>query len=686
MGLDRRSFISLVTGGVVGSLFTPVVWKSLDDVSIWTQNWSWVPRLNYGEEVKVPALCKLGADAYGIKVKTVAGKPVGAEGNPDHPLSLGGICPLGAASVQLLYSPSRVKNPKVKDGDKFKDISWEEAENLLVEKLKAAGSSVAMISGDETGSVSDVLAGLVGKAGSDKAFFMPGESAPAAAALAMLGGDGQVGYDIENASHVLLLGADALGSWGNVARNGRAFSASRDKKIKYVYVGPAQNGTSAVGDVWVPCNAGTEPILALGLASVILKEGRDRSTWPGYANFAKFLEAHYKPEQVSALTGVSAEVIKGLALDLIKAGRPLVLAASESGQGLGAMEAVAGMYVNMLLERINVVGGVRVLPWAPKVVQAAASKKALLGNDLAAFLSTVADGGSDAPAVLLVHSANPAYAMPNLAKAQAAIDKAGFVVSFSPFMDETATMADLIMPDCYAFERLDDAYSPYGSGQPNYTVAAAVIKPVFDTKPAGDVLLSVAAKAGLDLGFEKFEDVVKAKAEALGAEMDSLLEGTPWIGKEYPAQDLALWTKPMQEIPVASADGKSLALSAVTRLKIGSAKIATPPFGTNAIRFNEMFGNDMYVLVNGATAKNLGLKKDDLVKLANAGGECKARVGIFEGVMNDTVVAPLGFGHTAWDGFSRGKGDNVFKLLTAEVEAKTGISRLGAVRVTVSKA
>ncbi len=679
MGLDRRCFISLVAGGVVGSLCTPVVWKSLDDVSIWTQNWPWIPRLNYGEEAKVPAICKLGADAYGIKVKTVAGNPVVAEGNPDHPLSLGGICPLGAASVQMLYSPSRVKNPKLKDGDKFKDISWEEAETLLADKLKAAGADVAMISGDETGSVTDVLAGVVGKAGSDKSFLMPGESASAVAALAMLGGDGQIGYDIEGASYVLMLGADALGSWGNVARNGKAFAASREKNVKYIYVGPAQNGTTAVADRWIPCAVGTEPILALGLAGCIVADGVAAP-----ADFAAFLAATYPLDKVAALTGVPADVIKGLAKELTTAGSPLVLTASESGLGLGTMEAAAGMCLNTLLGRINVAGGVRILPWSPKVVAAAADMKAILANDLVAYLTAIADGGANAPALLLVHAANPAHALPNLAKARAAIDKAGFVVSLSPFMDETAAMADLIMPDCYAFERLDDAYSPYASGKPNYTVAAAVIKPVFDTKPAGEVLLAVAAKAGLDLGFGSFEDVVKAKAEALGADYEAMIAGAPWIGEEFPAQDLALWTTPLTEIPVTTAD-KTLALSPVMRLKIGSAKIATPPFGTNAIRFDEMLGADMYVLINGVTAKNLGLKKDDLVKLAAAGGECKARVRIFEGVMNDTVVAPLGFGHTAWDDFSRGKGDNVCKLLTAETAA-AGTSRIGVTRVTVSKA
>lgn len=59
--------------------------------------------------------------------------------------------------------------------------------------------------------------------------------------------------------------------------------------------------------------------------------------------------------------------------------------------------------------------------------------------------------------------ANPVMFLAQSIKAQAAIDKAGFVVSFSPFMDETAAMADLIMPDCYAFELVlgMTPYSPY---------------------------------------------------------------------------------------------------------------------------------------------------------------------------------------------------------------------------------
>lgn len=682
MAIDRRSFISLVAGGVVGSLGTPIIWKSLDDVSIWTQNWPWIPTLNYGEENKVPALCKLGSDAYGILIKTIAGKPVAAEGNPDHPLSQGGICPLGAAAVSLLYGPSRIKNPKVKKGDAFEDISWEDAEALLVEKIKAAGSDMAMISGDATGSVTDVLAGLVAKAGSDKTFLMPTEGAAASAGLAMIGGDGQIGYDLENASYILLLGAAALDNWGNVARNGKALTAARERGAKVVYVGPAQNGTAAVADAFVGCIPGTEAALALGLAAVVVKEGRSRAGWPGIAELTAYLN-DYAPEKVAAMTGVAAEVIKGLATDLMRAGSPLVVTASASGQGLGATDAAAGLTLNMLLERINVIGGVRILPWAPAVA-GAPEKKALMAADVVAYLSGVADGGVNAPALLMVYNANAAYALPNLAKAQAAIDKAGYVVSFSTFMDETTAMADLILPDSYGFERLDDSYSPYGAAQPIYTVAAPVIEPVFSTKPAGDVILAAAAAADLGLGLDTFEDVVKAKAEALGADYDSLTGGTPWVAEDITLQQLTLWATPLTAVTVPAADDKTLALAASSLLKIGGTTVAIPPFNTNTLRFDEMLGKDMYVMVNGATAAKFGMKKDAAVKLATASGECSARVRIFEGVMNDTVVAPLGLGHTAWDDFSKGKGDNVFKLLAAEDQG--GVSRVGAVRVSVSKA
>ena len=125
MGLDRRGFVKFVVGGVAGTLFTPVIWKGLDDTAKWSQNWGWIPRLNKGEVKSKAALSKLCPAGCAVKVKTVGGLPYAAMGNIANPMSKGGICPVCASGVQLMYSPARVKSPMKKVGEgKYEAIKW----------------------------------------------------------------------------------------------------------------------------------------------------------------------------------------------------------------------------------------------------------------------------------------------------------------------------------------------------------------------------------------------------------------------------------------------------------------------------------------------------------------------------------------------------------------------------------
>jgi hypothetical protein len=54
--------------------------------------------------------------------------------------------------------------------------------------------------------------------------------------------------------------------------------------------------------------------------------------------------------------------------------------------------------------------------------------------------------------------------------------------------------------------------------------------------------------------------------------------------------------------------------------------------------------------------------------------------------MTDTVAVLLGFGHTAFDEFSKGKGANVMHLLTAGFEPVTGLSVWNRAGVNIAKA
>lgn len=685
MGLDRRGFVKFVVGGVAGTLFTPVIWQGLDDAAIWSQNWGWIPRLNKGEVKSKAGLSKLCPAGCSVKVKTVGGLPYAAIGNSANPLSKGGICPVCAGAVQMMYSPARVKSPMKKVGEgKFEAIKWEDAEAMLAEKLGAlkGEGKIVGITGDETGSGNEVLGAFLAGMGSTGLYAMPGEKFTAEKGVKLMGGSGQPGFDIEGADLVLMVGADALDSWGTTVANQKAFAASHPTgaaaTAQFIYAGPVLNNTASVCDKWVAVPPTATATFCLALANQLIAGGASCSA----ADFGEFkaLAAKATPEEFEKATGLKPEVLKELA-DKIKAAKaPLVVAGASFGQGAGALDFVAAASLNVLLGRVGQKGGMTLLPAAPKAIASAAAAD----KDATSLMAAVATGKAT-PGALIVYEANPAYALPQAGDVAKAMGNIGFKVVFSTYMDETAALADLILPAPHSFERFDDAMNPYGVAKPTYLAGKPVVaKPDFDVKDPGDVLLALGGKLGLSLGFDTYADVVKAKAKAVGADFDALAAGGAWTG-ETKGGALGLGAAALAKAPAAKADDKAVALAPVTKLGYGTGNLATPPANLLLVRDTELSGKDLFVQLNGATAKKLGLAEGNKVKLTGGAGELKARVHVNEGVAAATVAVPMGFGRSAWDEFTKGKGDNVFKILTVSDEAGTGLKVWAGSTVTVAK-
>ncbi|NIN99556.1 MAG: hypothetical protein GTO49_32220, partial [Anaerolineae bacterium] len=72
-----------------------------------------------------------------------------------------------------------------------------------------------------------------------------------------------------------------------------------------------------------------------------------------------------------------------------------------------------------------------------------------------------------------------------------AFEKVPFIVSFSPFLDDSSAYADLILPDHSYLERLQDVAPPPGLGYPVVGLGQPVVAPLFDTRQTGDVLLDL---------------------------------------------------------------------------------------------------------------------------------------------------------------------------------------------------
>ncbi|MGO9896695.1 MAG: molybdopterin oxidoreductase, partial [Bryobacteraceae bacterium] len=87
----RRDLLAWSGGLVGGMLFTPVPWKVLDDVSIWSQNWPWIPQPARGPVEEKLSSCTLCPNACGLRVRMAAGSPVGLAGMAGHPVSRGAL-------------------------------------------------------------------------------------------------------------------------------------------------------------------------------------------------------------------------------------------------------------------------------------------------------------------------------------------------------------------------------------------------------------------------------------------------------------------------------------------------------------------------------------------------------------------------------------------------------------------
>ena len=104
MEFTRRNFMKFVAGGIGGTLLSPLPWKLIDDIAIWTQNWPWVPVPAKGKVSAVNSVCLLCSGACGIEVRKAGDRVVKIEGRSNYPVNRGALCPLGMAGQQILYN------------------------------------------------------------------------------------------------------------------------------------------------------------------------------------------------------------------------------------------------------------------------------------------------------------------------------------------------------------------------------------------------------------------------------------------------------------------------------------------------------------------------------------------------------------------------------------------------------
>ena len=82
--------------------------------------------------------CGLLMYSLGDRAKNAESSIIHIEGDPDHPVNRGTLCPKGAALVDYVNSPSRLRYPEVREpgSNEWKRISWDEAIDRIARLMK----------------------------------------------------------------------------------------------------------------------------------------------------------------------------------------------------------------------------------------------------------------------------------------------------------------------------------------------------------------------------------------------------------------------------------------------------------------------------------------------------------------------------------------------------------------------
>jgi len=559
MKLDRRGFIKLAVGAAAGFHLTPLPWKLMDDIAIWTQNWPWVPRLpRYPEVAYARTICDLCDGGCGIKVRLVnQNQSVKVEGEPSAPVNRGKVCLMGAAGPQYQYSLARFHGPVRRIGARgsgaFVRISWEEAFKEVVTRLaelrrEGQAHNVVLISGRRHSLVGALSERFLKAYGSPNLVKMPSvEDGRRLADLAQFGRKDCTGYDLEHSKFILSFGCGLIEGWGAPVRSIQAYSGWRaGGAAKFVQVDTRASLTASKADEWVAVAPGTEAALALGLAHVIIKEGLhdrafiDQQTF-GFEAFEALVGQYYSPAKVSAVTGAPEAVIVKLAREFART-KPAVAIA---GKGKGdlptpAYEIMAVHALNALVGNINQEGGLIIrkelplAPWPEPVLDAtaqagtAAPRLDLAGGDkyplaeslLSNLVESIDRGRLYPVKALIIDRANPAFFGPDPGAFRAALAQIPFVVSLSSFADDTSIHADLVLPETANFEGPVDVINPPTLPYPLFGLAdPALPRPTFETKPAGDIYITLAKALGDGvkeaLPFKNYNEAVRKAAAGL---------------------------------------------------------------------------------------------------------------------------------------------------------------------------
>jgi anaerobic selenocysteine-containing dehydrogenase/Fe-S-cluster-containing dehydrogenase component len=711
-GIDRRGFFRLVGAGSAAAAAAGCG-KATEAIIPYVVP---PPHIVPGVATHFTTVCRECPAGCGIVARNRDGRVVKLEGNPDHPVNRGALCPRGQAALLGTYDPDRLTRPGQADGPSWKAMPLADAEKLLVERLQAARQGgpgrIALISQLETGSLGRLMDDwLKALGGRPRIAFEPfAHEALRAASRISFGLDAIPHHVFEEARAVLSLGADYLETWISPTGYAGGFHrmhALRERVVgTVIHVEPRCSLTAANADEWVPNVPGTEGLVAAALLRILLEERMAPALAAREGELLLGVVRGVEVEAAARQSGVEAGRLKHIAETLARNAPSLVVAGGVAVTGTDATDAAVA--VNLLNYALGNVG--KTVQFGPNAGLSRASRYAELNGLVQAM-------NRGEIQVLIVKDANPVFALPPKSGFVEALRKVPFVVSLSSHRDETTALAHLVIPDLTPLESWGDHVARegvFGLMQPAMTPVPAVgqrredaldlvwKRPPetfagIDTKASGDLLLDTGrtlvpgsekgplrAKTFADYVRESWQELHKRAAGAGPFEVfweEALRRGGVW--SDVPAAKVTL--QPGVKLGTMPAPLDGLALSVIPSSRHYDGRSANKPWLHETPDPMSQIVWDSWVEVPTETARRMAIETGDVVRVVSPHGRIEAPAVVSRTLHAGAVAVPSGLGHTEYGRFAQAVGVNPAVLLGGEVDPASGGLAWSGTRVTLEK-
>lgn len=626
--LDRRSFLK--AAGITAAAAAVAAGCSRAPVE------KAIPYLVQPEEI-VPGVsyfyasgCGGCAAGCGVLIKTRDGRPVKLEGNPEHPLSQGGLCAIGQASLLELYDSRRLKKPLIQG----QPSTWTEVDRRITQELAAirsTGGAVRFLSGTIcspalNAEIDAFLADLPDArrvtydALSSSAILDAHEETHGARLLPH--------YRLDRAEVIVSIDADFLGTWISPVEYTAGYRAGRRldaQPPKMSFHAQLESRLSLTG---------TKADQRIVLSPQELSRAAER--------LARSVAALAGMSLPAGAAEVPSDVLsEELARRLWDArGRSLVIS--------GLQDRRAQVLVNFMNHLLGNYG---------PVVDLEHPSRQKAGNDreLQQLIDELRAG---AVAALFIYGANPVYDLPQGQGLAEEIKRVRLVIGFSDHLDETASGAQFVCPEPHAMES-------WGDGEPvrgTLTLFQPAIHRLGDTRAALESLRAWRGRPqpAYDTLREFWQSRIfpqQSAEEDFQAFWDRSVEAgfaqltvAPVSAREFYLPSLAA----VSEQPL-SAEEFSLVLYPKVGLRDG--RHALNPWLQELPDPISKIAWDNYACLSPAAASRLGLEQGNVVRIEVGPPEGQKRsmdlpVCVQPGQHDQMVAVALGYGRLGTERFA----------------------------------